>query len=78
MDLSLDAYKTYYGGSLLKVHLDKNVILPNYNYEITFFVQGYDKYYNGFYDSITHVIYVGVAPKSGLCSSSDSMGYPLI
>lgn len=41
MDLSLDAYKTYYGGDMLKVHLDKNVILPNYNYEITFFVKGY-------------------------------------
>jgi hypothetical protein len=40
MDLSLDATKKYYGGSILKVHLDKNVILPGYNYDITFYIEG--------------------------------------
>jgi hypothetical protein len=78
MDLSQDAVKTYYGGSLLKVHLDVNVVLPNYNYIITFYVTGNPKLYNNFYGSMTHVIYIGLSPKPGLCTGNSQIGYPVI
>lgn len=78
LDLSLDAFKTYYGGELFKVHLDKNVILPNYFYTITFYVQGHANTYKDFYVEKTHSIYIGTPPKPGLCTPSKTTGYPVI
>ena len=48
VDISQDVIKTFYHVGLLDVHFDNNVLQPNQNYNVTFYVSGNNTYYNGF------------------------------
>jgi hypothetical protein len=69
MDLASDAAKTYANTDVTRVHLDSNIINPNNYYNITFYVQGNDTFYNGMLGYTFNVIYIGIPPKGGLCSA---------
>jgi hypothetical protein len=67
MDLAKDAAKPYYATDITRVHLDNNIIQPNFYYNITFYVKGKDAYYNGMRGSTFNVIFIGIPPKNGKC-----------
>jgi len=67
MNLASDAAKTYANTDVTRVKLDMNIINPNNYYNITFYVQGNDTFYNGMLGYIFNVIYIGIPPKEGLC-----------
>lgn len=52
---------------MTRVHLDNNIIEPNNYYNITFYVKGYERFYNGMIGSMFNVIYIGIPPKGGKC-----------
>ena len=56
------------------MHLDNNIIEPNNYYNITFYVKGYERYYNGMIGSMFNVIYIGIPPKGGKCSIKPAQG----
>ncbi len=74
MDLAKDAAKPYYDTDITRVHLDNNILEPNKYYNITFFVKGGDKFYNGMIGSMFNVIYIGIPPKNGKCIISPPQG----
>eukprot|EP00347_Sterkiella_histriomuscorum_P002038 403369714 len=78
IDVSQDAVKLYYQQDQTRVHLDKNIIQPNRDYNITFYVQGDEQYYNGMQSSISHMIYIGTPPKNGRCKVSPIIGISTI
>ena len=69
-DLSGDAAKPYANTDITRVHLDNNIISPNNYYNITFYVQGNAKLYNGMMGYMFNVIYIGIPPKNGKCLTS--------
>jgi REJ domain len=75
VDLAGDAAKPYYGTDITRVHIDNNIIEPNNYYNITFYVKGSDKYYNGMLGSMYNVIYIGIPPKNGKCIISPTQGF---
>jgi hypothetical protein len=70
MNLATDAAKEYANTDITRVHLDNNIINPNNYYNITFYVQGGNTYYNGMLGYSFNVIYIGIPPKGGLCIAS--------
>ena len=67
VDLAKDAAKPYFNTDITRVHLDNNILEPNFYYNITFYVKGSDTYYNGMIGSMYNVIYIGIPPKNGKC-----------
>ena len=59
---------------MTRVHLDNNIIEPNNYYNITFFVKGNERFYNGMIGSMFNVIYIGIPPKGGKCFIQPSQG----
>jgi hypothetical protein len=74
-DISVDVIKTYYNTSILRVHLDNNILQPNYKYNISFYVQGNNSLYYNMQSILSSIIYIGTSPKNGLCSISPVVGY---
>jgi len=74
VDLAGDAAKPYYQTAMTRVHLDNNIIEPNNYYNITFFVKGNERFYNGMIGSMFNVIYIGIPPKGGKCFIQPSQG----
>ena len=75
MDISSDVIKTYYNTSMLKVHLDVNVLEVDNWYFVTFYVEGLTQYYVRMVSSKTVKIYFGGLPRSGSCASNLNLGY---
>jgi len=69
MNLASDAAKTYANTDVTRVHLDNNILNPNNYYNITFYVQGNETFYNGMLGYTFNVIYIGIPPKGGLCKA---------
>lgn len=74
VNLAGDAAKPYSEGDYSRVHLDNNIIEPNFYYNITFFVRGHPEYYSGMLGSTFNVIYIGLPPKNGICMISPTVG----
>jgi hypothetical protein len=74
VDLARDAAKPYFNTDITRVHIDNNIIEPNNYYNITFYVKGFDSYYNGMIGTLYNVIYIGIPPKSGKCEISPNTG----
>jgi hypothetical protein len=72
--LAGDAAKPYSDGDLRRVHIDNNIIEPNYYYNITFYVKGNPRYYSGMLGSLFIVIYIGLPPKNGQCDVYPPVG----
>jgi hypothetical protein len=68
VDLAKDAAKPYFGTDITRVHLDNNIIQPNFYYNVTFYVKGKDTFYNGMLGSMYNVIYIGIPPRNGKCN----------
>ena len=75
IDITEDVIKSYYNTSLLKVHLDRNVLEPNNYYKIIFFVKGNDTFYRGMYQERVHRVLLGLPPKPGRCISNLAFGF---
>lgn len=74
VDLAADAAKLYSDGDIRRVHLDNNIIEPNNYYNITFFVKGNPRYYNGMIGSMFNVIYIGTPARGGRCAALPAEG----
>lgn len=74
VDLAKDAAKPYFGTDITRVHLDNNIIQPNFYYNITFYVKGKDAFYNGMLGSMYNVIYIGIPPRKGKCKIDPPQG----
>jgi hypothetical protein len=74
VDIANDTTKRYMNTDLRLVHMDNNIITPNFYYNITFYVKGNDSYYNGMINSMFTIIYIGIPPKGGKCSMIPSNG----
>ena len=65
LDVTKDIIKTYHETSILKVHLDNNVLESNNYYIVKFYVKGNDRYYKSYYKDRTHRFYFGLPPNPG-------------
>eukprot|EP00347_Sterkiella_histriomuscorum_P014233 403361664 len=78
VDITNDAFKTYYQTDIRKVHLDNNIVQANNYYIISFYVRGLDQFYKGMYSEMKTTIYLGTPPKNGKCQISPIIGIATI